>query len=187
MTVEFEQQNLFASQRSWQDACLGTVMEIVPETPMDPYLGILSTGHVLEVSWQCGDIHLHGNTIWKNLATYALLSIEKMTGIAQADAALSIHKLLVMKQKDYGKQNIKIFGLEGILIRVCDKIERLKNLTAKAGANSIFDISSPNHSVKNESMIDTVYDIAGYAIIAVMLSTKDKFGSPLFDYEMVDD
>lgn len=64
---------------------------------------------------------------------------------------------VIGKQRDYGHGNILRFGLAGVVVRMADKIERLKNLM-KTGVE-------PN----NESIDDTALDIVGYCLIAVML------------------
>ena len=70
---------------------------------------------------------------------------------------MEIERLVIDKQKDYGQENILAFGDKGIVVRLWDKVSRLKNL--------VWNDRSP----KNESIIDTYSDIAGYAIIAIML------------------
>lgn len=65
---------------------------------------------------------------------------------------------LIKKQRDYGHENIARFGRQGLLIRVHDKIARLENLTKVARS----------YEAQNESIIDTVLDIAGYSTIGVM-------------------
>ena len=70
---------------------------------------------------------------------------------------MEIERLVIDKQKDYGQENILAFGGKGITVRLWDKISRLKNL--------VWNSNSP----KNESITDTYRDIAGYAIIAIML------------------
>ena len=65
--------------------------------------------------------------------------------------------LLCGKQADYGHENINAFGLVGVAIRIHDKMARLHNLT-KA-------IRDP----RNETTLDTWYDIIGYSVIAQML------------------
>lgn len=65
--------------------------------------------------------------------------------------------LLDRKNRDYSKENISAFGEFGILVRVNDKICRLKNLLA--------NMSQP----KNESVEDTWTDLANYAVIALMV------------------
>lgn len=68
-----------------------------------------------------------------------------------------IANLVISKQLDYGTNNILEFGEYGILIRISDKRHRLKNLLSKERLPS------------NESIDDTWRDIAGYALVAMML------------------
>jgi hypothetical protein len=60
------------------------------------------------------------------------------------------------KQMDYGSGNISAFGEFGVLVRMNDKIERLKHLN-----------KMPNP--KNESIEDSYMDLSNYAIIAMMI------------------
>ena len=62
-------------------------------------------------------------------------------------------KLFAKKQHDYGPGNIAEFGEVGVLVRLNDKMERLKNLVLNGLEAS------------NESIEDTLDDIASYAII----------------------
>ena len=73
-----------------------------------------------------------------------------------ADTGRMAHTL-ASKQHDYGHDNIKRFGVYGILVRLSDKIERYRNLLDKGNA------------VRNESIADTVEDIVGYCVVANML------------------
>jgi hypothetical protein len=63
---------------------------------------------------------------------------------------------LVDKQHDYGHDNILWGGPEGVLVRAHDKIARLKNLMGR-------------DQPANESLRDSWLDLAGYAIIGIML------------------
>ena len=81
--------------------------------------------------------------------------------------ALAIADILIKKQHDYGQDNILVFGEEGIMVRLSDKIHRLINL-----------FKNRNSKPKNESVQDTFTDIAGYAIIGLMLQ-KDTFQLPM--------
>ena len=70
--------------------------------------------------------------------------------------------ILVRKQIDYGPYNIWLAPggpVNGLMVRMSDKLERLKNL--------IYDpkTASPN----NESIEDSFADLANYAIIALMV------------------
>ena len=67
---------------------------------------------------------------------------------------------LVRKQRDYGHHNIAMFGRDGLLIRVHDKIARLENLVNNGTEAS------------NEPIRDTVLDIAGYSTIGIMWDRK---------------
>lgn len=67
-----------------------------------------------------------------------------------------ITETLIRKQHDYGHHNISRFGRHGLLVRVHDKIARLKNLMLQS--------ASPN----NESISDTYTDIVGYSAIGIM-------------------
>jgi len=69
--------------------------------------------------------------------------------------------LLISKQRDYGPGNINnAFGgpINGLLVRMGDKFERLKNLFA-------FSDGKPQH----EPIEDSFKDLANYAIIAMMV------------------
>jgi len=68
--------------------------------------------------------------------------------------------LLISKQRDYGPGNINnAYGgpMNGLLVRMGDKFERLKNLFAFK--------QSPEH----EPIEDSFKDMANYAIIALMI------------------
>lgn len=68
--------------------------------------------------------------------------------------------VLVKKQIDYGPLNIWNApggATNGLMVRMSDKLERLKNL--------IYKKIEPN----NESLEDSFVDIANYAIIALMV------------------
>ena len=72
--------------------------------------------------------------------------------------ALEIAEVVIAKQHDYGHDNILAFREQGLIVRLWDKLARLKNLLWVNPDNP-----------KNESIEDTFTDIAGYAIIGLML------------------
>ena len=76
------------------------------------------------------------------------------------DVATQIAETVISKQHDYGHQNILAFREKGLVVRLTDKLARLTNL--------IWNSESP----KNESIDDTFVDIAGYAIIGLMLKNN---------------
>lgn len=87
---------------------------------------------------------------------YDLISFE----IDVVSLADHIAKTVIKKQKDYGPNNIRRspYGAQqGLVVRLYDKIARLANLT------------SSGKTPENESLRDTYIDIAGYAIIGLMI------------------
>ena len=76
------------------------------------------------------------------------------------EVAREVADLVILKQKDYGKDNILAFGEFGVLVRTSDKVARLKNLIGKEGIT--------------EPRIDAWVDIVGYGIIALLLD-RDWF------------
>lgn len=76
---------------------------------------------------------------------------------AMLDVLSDISDTLIKKQLDYGPNAIKRFGLEGIVIRMSDKMERLINL-----------IELKKDPAVDEAIEDTLFDLAGYAIIGLM-------------------
>lgn len=82
------------------------------------------------------------------------------------------YELFCKKQLNYGKGNIMLGGdvndptdrkmaINGVVIRMNDKINRLINLTLKNEKDNV-----------NESVIDTFQDLCNYAIIAQMVSRE---------------
>ena len=84
------------------------------------------------------------------------------------------YDLFAQKMLSYGKGNIslgsnlettdeKIFSLTGLVIRLTDKINRLKNLV----------ITGKNY-IQNETIEDTFIDVATYGIIGMIVG-RDKW------------
>ena len=65
--------------------------------------------------------------------------------------------LLIKKNKMYGDGNIDEIGEEGIIIRIKEKVERLKHLL------------SIKEDPPEETIEDTWSDIIGYGIISLMV------------------
>lgn len=73
--------------------------------------------------------------------------------------------LLISKQRDYGPGNINnAYGgpINGLMVRMGDKFERLKNLLESG------------HTPQHESIEDSFKDLANYCIIAMMV-TRGKW------------
>ena len=77
------------------------------------------------------------------------------------EVASQIAETVISKQHDYGHDNILAFRERGLVVRLWDKIARLKNL-----------LWVNNEKPKHESIEDTFTDIAGYDIIGLMLKNN---------------
>lgn len=82
--------------------------------------------------------------------------IETEMGRRALRIALANIQTLDRKQRDYGSSNIAAFGEYGVMVRVWDKVSRLRNL--------LQNVKDP----ANESVEDTWLDLANYAIIGLM-------------------
>lgn len=81
-----------------------------------------------------------------------------------------MHDIYIKKNHDYGNsfdKSIDELGIVSAVTRMSDKIERLKSLVKKES------------EVKDESFLDTVMDLANYAIMTAMYLKKheDKDGT----------
>lgn len=74
----------------------------------------------------------------------------------------AVKNLLLAKNASYGDDNLRRFGRYGILVRVSDKVERIRNLL-ESGKQAVF-----------ETEMDTWMDIAGYAIQAIRFIREEK-------------
>jgi hypothetical protein len=78
-----------------------------------------------------------------------------------------MHDIYIKKNYDYGNsfdKSMDEFGITASVVRMSDKMERLKSLTKK------------KTQVKDESVKDTLLDLANYAIMTVMHLNKEKYG-----------
>ena len=62
--------------------------------------------------------------------------------------------IMVERQHKYGPHNISAMGFDGVIVRMNDKFARLRQGLATHG---------------DESVADTLYDIANYALIGLMV------------------
>lgn len=109
-----------------------------------------------------------GLSIWEYLSHRAIEALYSINHPVDSDFILNV---LISKQKDYGPNNIARFGTAGILIRMHDKIARLLNLLKRSDNN--FNTATMINAVQDESIADTLVDIIGYSVIAIMWTTID--------------
>lgn len=90
------------------------------------------------------------------IAINGIIGYAKETQVSVDEAGMHVLKTIIGKQRMYGHGNIARFGVPGLVIRLNDKLERLKNLQKHDGP------------VLFEPLHDTWLDICGYSLIAVM-------------------
>lgn len=95
------------------------------------------------------------------------LGLRTATGRIFLRIALENTLLMDGKQVDYGSKNISGFGTYGVVVRMSDKMERIKNLFGKKRRRAV-----------NESILDSFRDISNYANIAIMTETKNWPNEP---------
>lgn len=95
-----------------------------------------------------------GHNTKKIFESMAVSAINELKSIESWDLE-TVFQTLCGKQYDYGHENINKFGLFGVIVRLSDKVERYANLK--------------NKYAKNESVFDTLFDIVGYCVVALML------------------
>lgn len=98
----------------------------------------------------------------RNLGTRPVLpnSVEQFMSITQ-----NMAETYAAKNHDYGnsfEQSLDEFGLVASVVRLGDKMNRIKSLIKKEA------------QVKDESIKDTLLDMANYAIMTVMWMNKNK-------------
>lgn len=90
------------------------------------------------------------------------LDLETELARSYVSEALRLAVVFDRKQRDYGSQNIAKFGEKGVLVRVTDKVERLKTL--------LWD--RQDAEPMNEALGDTWDDLHVYALIGKLCRDK---------------
>ena len=116
------------------------------------YMGCIN---VSETSIQLDDTSNLMTSI-KMICLACLIFLKEKKGESVHDIMYNIRDLFIRKNRDYGN-SFEDFSLLGILVRMNDKINRLKTLDKKS-----------DQQVKDESIIDTIEDLYNYSIISMM-------------------
>ncbi len=94
---------------------------------------------------------------WRDVGATAVLLAERI-GVKLSRELVS--STLVRKQRDYGHENIRRFGSQGLFVRLHDKVARLENLLSSGALP------------ENESLQDNVMDVVGYCAIGCMWEAR---------------
>lgn len=143
---------------TWESACA------------DATAYILNTDYAHQLDLTAIDQWLNVGTelTAEDYASIAQSALYLITGVGRfGDMMSGVEQTVIAKQKDYGHGNIMRHGLQGVIVRMCDKVERIKNLESKRFGEPV-----------NESLDDSWLDLVGYCIIAIML-LQGTFELPL--------
>ena len=147
---------------TWDDAskdAVSIIFELVRPKVKPTLAGIrTSLDDFIKDLWPAPAGHSKAAASFANLGADAL-ELAMASGFSLT--ASGIHKILVRKQKDYGPENIRRFGRQGLMVRLHDKVARLENLTGS------------NRTPNNESIEDTFIDIVGYCAIGIMWEQRN--------------
>lgn len=89
-----------------------------------------------------------------------MFEFKKSNADIHAEICRELNKTYTKKNNDYGdsfKKSYDEFGIVSAIVRMTDKMERLKTLT-----------TGTKKEVKDESIEDTLLDLANYAIMTVI-------------------
>jgi len=135
--------------------------------------GITTNPNKIKRTWSYGKSYesdWRGYTKPKTSTPKAKVTVKTDTRFSDLEinaliVAVSAIELLIKKHNDYGPKNISDAPggpLNGLAVRLHDKVARLNNLT------------SHNKKPSNETLEDTFVDILNYAVIGLLV-LKDKW------------
>ncbi len=112
-----------------------------------------------------GALHKECNDMFLNLRVYSVRVLVSNYGGTPKSWLDKAFEIGIRKNHDYGADNIIDFGVPGLLVRLNDKVQRVKNLIGRESSAKVQD----------EKVEDTLLDIVNYATYADMLSNKIWF------------
>lgn len=98
------------------------------------------------------------------LTTTLANAVDGSAHCALARAADKNLQMLDKKQADYGDENLKEYGFHGVMVRMSDKMARIKNLLRGDLVNVPARV--------DEAIDDTLLDLSNYALIAYVMRRK---------------
>lgn len=96
-----------------------------------------------------------------------------VTDLAKLALPVLIENLITLdrKQQDYGSNNLTKFGVDGVVVRANDKLERIINLRKKSKGKTWTHAEKEAVLACNEPLADSFLDLANYALIGYLMQT----------------
>lgn len=154
---------------TWNQAASRVIVDAMLDASRLNHNGVLETAtcqtNIVSVFEQLVDDVFHSEVpgtdfvrrnMFCSLAANGIIGYSNETKVSVDQAGIQLLQTVIGKQRMYGHGNIARFGVPGLVIRLNDKLERLKNIQKHDGP------------VLFEPLHDTWLDICGYSVIAVM-------------------
>jgi len=146
---------------SWNDSAAAAVDNIFQQVRKNPKIHLMDLRDELDAFinslYSSPGGNVEAQTRWASIGADAIeLSNKRDMGLTEK----LLTTTLIRKQSDYGPENIRRFGRQGLMVRLHDKIARLENLDATG------------RSPANESVRDNLMDVVGYCAIGIMWESR---------------
>lgn len=154
---------------TWQEAASMVLIDAMKDvntwTAKEPIDSATCQQNILNIFEQLVDDVFHSEipgtdlvrrNMFHSMAANGIIGYANETKVSAEEAGMQVLNTVIGKQRMYGHGNIARFGVPGLVIRLNDKLERLKNLQKHDGP------------VLFEPIHDTWLDICGYSVIAIM-------------------
>lgn len=147
--------------RTWEEAA-HEAAKTIPENPIPLMFG---DTQLEEIESYLDEMHEGRNSVDRFLwiADDALQAFCTFVDVTRERALQVAVETIIAKQHDYGHQNILWGGLQGIVLRMHDKVARIRNLEQRGAHGFMSGVPL------NEPLADSYLDLVGYSLIGIML------------------
>ena len=149
------------------DRCVLTEGDIIRS--LDSYGGMIITS--FNKLAKGADLTSQEKEIFTDVKLFAIRSLEALNVGSDISILDRSYEIGLKKNHDYGSANITNFGSLGVLVRLNDKVQRVRNLLLGLGAVHRGKDLKGNSSmmVQDERVEDTLMDMINYATYGKMM------------------
>ena len=124
----------------------------------------------IEIACKIAEKYIEAHYYDANHMTFEVREIEEEQPASEGikDATADVLELVLDKNRRYGNDNLTTHGHLGIIVRVSDKLARIKNMS-KADEKNKEEYEKARRKMERDYM-----DIAGYGILGLKLMREGK-------------
>src|SRR6056297_1535300 len=124
----------------------------------------------LEMAFKIAEKYIQTHYLEPDSVTYQVREIEEEQPASEGikDATAEVLELVLDKNRRYGNDNLTTHGHLGIIVRVSDKLARIKNMS-KADEKNKEEYEKARRKMERDYM-----DIAGYGILGLKLMREGR-------------